>query len=759
MWKRISIGGIRNERRTIEVDVTICIPTKNGGEQLDQVLSAIFRQKTDLEYEVICVDSGSVDGTLDVIRKYPKVKLHQIPAEWFGHGITRNLGASLGTGEFIYFLTQDALPASDEMLDQMIKAIRRDPKCVLGFGIHYPYPDCNLLDERDLTNHFKGFGSDNTYYWIKDPERYAREEGYRHLLAFSSDNNACLRRSVFEKYPYPAVEFAEDQVWTKQMMELGYHKVFCPYAPVYHSHNYPLKQYSKRYFDEYKGLRELHGYRIVPAARKIPRATLALIKSDLKYIKSTKLSFFKKVYWANYAIRRDTKRHVFGYLGGKYADCPPDMQELMDELFSQQYQQRNRKNKKEKKHMLKKYWAFFKKGIRYLKQNHGVPDSIVQEMNAPSQVHVEKVFGFTINSETFPFKEKEYKAAQDGPIILNWVIPEMGKGSGGHINIFRFVSGLQKKGIRNRIYVETPVNFNSDKELRDFLKENYPILDPEIEVYFTTDGMDFCHGIVATSWSTAYYVRRFDNTISKFYFVQDYESYFFAVGSEAMLSENTYRFGFRGLTAGDWLKNKLEKEFGMKCDSFRFSYDRDLYHPIEKRDDKKRLFFYARPVTPRRGFELGMLALMELYRRIPEIEVIFAGWDVGNYYIPFVHLNAGSVPLDQLADLYAQCDICLIMSLTNLSLLPLEVMASNSVVATQGTENNSWLIDESNSIVIDSDPVHIADKLEYYLNHKDELANLRKKGLECAAATDWSTEIDKVYKSITEGIKEDEQKR
>ena len=99
------------------------------------------------------------------------------------------------------------------------------------------------------------------------------------------------------------------------------------------------------------------------------------------------------------------------------------------------------------------------------------------------------------------------------------------------------------------------------------------------------------------------------------------------------------------------------------------------------------------------------------------------------------------------------------MSLTNLSLLPLEVMASNSVVATQGTENNSWLIDESNSIVIDSDPVHIADKLEYYLNHKEELADLRKKGLACAAATDWSVEIDKVYKSITEGIKEDEQKR
>ena len=743
------------------MDVSICIPTKNGGELLDLVLQMIFRQKTDLEYEVICVDSGSVDGTLDIIRKYPQVKLHEIPPEWFGHGITRNLAASLGTGEFIYFLTQDALPASEDMLDQMIKAIRRDEKCVLGFGIHYPYPGCNLLDERDLTNHFKGFGFDNTYYWIKDWERYEREEGYRHLLSFSSDNNACVRRSVFEKYPYTDVEFAEDQVWTKQMMELGYHKVFCPYAGVYHSHNYPLKQYFKRYFDEYKGLRELHGYRIVPAGRKIPRATLALIRSDLRYIRGTKLSFFKKVYWANYAIRRDTKRHIAGYLGGKYKDCPEDLQQLMDELFSQQYQQRHRKDRKERaqKHMFKKYWAFFRKGIRYLKQNKGIPDSIVEEMKNPGQVHVEKVFGFTIDRNPVPFDEKAYLKAKEGPIILNWVIPEMGKGSGGHINIFRFVSGLTEKGIKNRIYVHQPVQFSSDGELRNFLKENYPILNPDVEVFFSTDGMEFCHGLIATAWTTAYFVRDFSNTISKFYFVQDYEPYFFAVGSEAMLAENTYRFGFRGLTAGDWLKDKCEREFGMKCDSFRFSYDKDLYHKIEKRDQTKRLFFNARPVTPRRAVELGMLALLELHRRIPEIEVVFAGWDVGNYYIPFVHLNAGSVPLDQLADLYAQCDICLVMSLTNLSLLPLEVMASNSVVATQGTDNNSWLINEKNSIIIDTDPVHIADKLEYYLTHREELQEIREAGMKCALETDWGVEIEKVYQSITKGIREDEQSR
>ena len=52
------------------MDVSIVIPTKNGGHLFEKVLDAVFKQKTEYEYEVICLDSGSKDGTLDVIRKY-----------------------------------------------------------------------------------------------------------------------------------------------------------------------------------------------------------------------------------------------------------------------------------------------------------------------------------------------------------------------------------------------------------------------------------------------------------------------------------------------------------------------------------------------------------------------------------------------------------------------------------------------------------------------------------------------------------------
>ena len=384
---------------------------------------------------------------------------------------------------------------------------------------------------------------------------------------------------------------------------------------------------------------------------------------------------------------------------------------------------------------------------------------VMQKLDEVSVVKNDVIgfYNFVMDVEEIPFNKQEYEEMKDGPITLNWVIPEMGVGSGGHINIFRFINLLQQRGIKNRIYIFKGNNLDTNEKLREFLKEHYDIVNDGIEIYSDVSYMKFAHGTVATSWITAYYVRKFNNTVSKFYFVQDFEPYFYAVGSEYMFAENTYRFGFRGITAGDWLKDKLRDEYGMKTHSFGFSYDRDLYTKKDKRDQVKRLFFYARPVTARRAFELGLLALAEIAKRISDVEVVFAGWDVSNYEIPFKHLNAGSVKLEDLADLYAQCDMCLVLSNTNLSLLPLEVMASNSVAVCTKGANSDWLVNEENSIMVDFDPIMIADKIEYYFKNPEKLATIREKGMEFAQKTSWEQEADKVYAAVLEGIKEDEE--
>ncbi|MDE7311283.1 MAG: glycosyltransferase family 2 protein [Eubacterium sp.] len=322
------------------VDVTIVIPTKNGGILLKKVLDSIFSQKTTYTYEVICVDSGSLDHTLSLLEQYD-IRLFQIPAVDFGHGKTRNFGASKGTGTYIVFLTQDALPASVHWLQNMIDAMQMEEGIAGGFGIHYPYPDCNLIDKRDITAHFQGFGEDNTIYYLEDWDRYRTQEGYRHLLAYFSDNNACLKREVWEKYPYEDVDFAEDQIWMRRMMELGYKKVYCPHAPVYHSHNYRLSSYFGRYFDEYRSLYGLHGYRIVNKWWLVlPGAVLCML-SDLRYlVRLQDIGWKEKIFWQCYSIRRNLCRFIAGYLGGRYHAYPARVQGWLDRHVSQQYRQR-----------------------------------------------------------------------------------------------------------------------------------------------------------------------------------------------------------------------------------------------------------------------------------------------------------------------------------------------------------------------------------------------------------------------------------
>ncbi|MFQ8704820.1 MAG: glycosyltransferase family 2 protein [Thomasclavelia sp.] len=323
------------------MDVSIVIPTKNGGELLNKVLTKIEEQVTKYQYEIICVDSGSKDDTIEIIKKH-NCKLYQIKPSDFGHGKTRNYGASKGTGKYIIFITQDALPYNEVWLEELVSAMERNPDVVGAFGAHKPYEDCNIFDKRDITLHFQGFGQENTIYQLEDKKRYETEEGYRHLLAYYSDNNSCMRRDIWNKYPYDDVNFAEDQIWARKMIELGYKKLFCPKAIVYHSHNYKLTTYFSRFYDEFKGLYELHQYVIVNRKLSIIVNIYRTVRNDIYYLKSLNISKKEKIKWANYSFWKTCYRYIGGYLGGNYHRYSKQKQEFLDKHISQQYKQRNR---------------------------------------------------------------------------------------------------------------------------------------------------------------------------------------------------------------------------------------------------------------------------------------------------------------------------------------------------------------------------------------------------------------------------------
>ena len=167
---------------------SVIIPTKNPGPQFRNVLEAVLEQQTPWEFEILVIDSGSSDGTVEYVKTKTDVNLHQIPANEFGHGGTRNLGISLTSGEFAVMITHDALPANKSWLLELVKVVSQSDDIAGTFGRHIAYAHDGPFMARDLQCHFDGFLRWPQIMYLDNQERYERDLGYRQLLHFFSDN-------------------------------------------------------------------------------------------------------------------------------------------------------------------------------------------------------------------------------------------------------------------------------------------------------------------------------------------------------------------------------------------------------------------------------------------------------------------------------------------------------------------------------------------------------------------------------------------
>ena len=261
---------------------SVIIPTKNAGLPLKAVLDAVVSQEIDGAFEVLVVDSGSSDGTVELVQQYPQIRLIEIESRDFGHGKTRNFAISQTTGEFIAMITHDALPLHARWLAELLKTAEADPRIAGVFGRHVAYPEATIFTKQELVAHFQGFLA-RPVVELDDPVRYANEEGYRQYLYFFSDNNALLRRTVWQQIPYPDVDFAEDQAWARLIVEAGYRKAYAPEAVVAHSHDYGFVERFQRSFDESYALRRLFDYQHGRGLRHALRAFVGLTLRDLRF--------------------------------------------------------------------------------------------------------------------------------------------------------------------------------------------------------------------------------------------------------------------------------------------------------------------------------------------------------------------------------------------------------------------------------------------------------------------------------------------
>lgn len=262
---------------------TVAILTFNGEEYLAEVLDAVLAQRLESPFEVLVIDSGSTDGTLEIVRRRPAVRLHQIPNAEFGHGRTRNLAISLSQAEFVAFLTQDAVPADREWLAEMLRPFDLSADVAAVFGRQVPRTDCCPTVKRDVAKVFSGFGPDTGILLQRRTPTLA-DEGSRTAMSFFSDVNSAVRRSAMQRIPFRDLPFAEDQAFGRDVIDAGLIKVYAPRGRVLHSHSFPLGAYFRRMVAEMRGLRESVGVSLDTPGRTHLRVVAAETLRDWRFI-------------------------------------------------------------------------------------------------------------------------------------------------------------------------------------------------------------------------------------------------------------------------------------------------------------------------------------------------------------------------------------------------------------------------------------------------------------------------------------------
>jgi O-antigen biosynthesis protein len=350
-------------------------------------------------------------------------------------------------------------------------------------------------------------------------------------------------------------------------------------------------------------------------------------------------------------------------------------------------------------------------------------------------------------------------STQQKPTNFIWLVPYFSKGSGGHKNLFRFINFLELFGCKCTIYIVAEHDlFTSPQEIKNQINEYFEIINADVKIYNVSEKYEKTDVVVSTSWITAYAALKIDADL-KVYFVQDYEPLFYASGSLFHLAKNTYDFGYYHITLGKWLTHLLRTKHSAQADYYNIVLEKDKYYPRKNITSRKvkllpdnqsfNVCFYARNMTQRRCFELVVMGLYLFSEKAENINIISYGWD-RIPSLPFKCNHLGMLSVDELAELYSVCDVCIAPSSTNLSLVAHEVMACGCVLMDLDVDSTTFdLAHLSNSYLVKPNPNSICEGLLDLYNDRKLLKQIKDSSLQyISELEDWNYQGQVFYNLI-----------
>lgn len=266
--------------------ITVGVPVLNGGERFSSLLDAVLSQRNAAEVgvEILIVDSGSSDGSLEAARA-AGARVIEIDKSQFQHGRTRNLIVAEASGDVVALLTDDSVPASPDWLDAIVEGFAQADDVALVFGPQIALPEHPHYVRREHRDHFAGWETDGQVHVQRlDPDGDGEQD--MGFLSFFSDANGAVAKWAWADHPYREVPYGEDQLIGREMIEAGLAKVYHRGAAVMHSHSFGALGSMQRYFDDYRGLLEVSGYRSPHGIRSAARAVIGLTRQDRAFLRA-----------------------------------------------------------------------------------------------------------------------------------------------------------------------------------------------------------------------------------------------------------------------------------------------------------------------------------------------------------------------------------------------------------------------------------------------------------------------------------------
>ena len=355
---------------------------------------------------------------------------------------------------------------------------------------------------------------------------------------------------------------------------------------------------------------------------------------------------------------------------------------------------------------------------------------------------------------------QEFTANQ---LTIHWVTCDFAaKGGGGNMTIFRFIRLFELFGHRQHIWLHNKSVHHEPESAYEDLVRNYQ--QTSAQIHFIQDAEpDFSEArgdiIIATDWESVWPVVSAQYFKRRFYFVQDHEPSFFAAGGHSLASSMTYHEDLDCICAGPWLEKLMQERYGRWATKFWLAADQQVYYPAETavQNEVPRVAFYARLSTSRRAVELGLLALDHLAAQgvVFHVDIYGSADNAGLLQqARFDYTDHGILNADALGELYRQCDVGLVFSATNYSLVPQEMMACGIAVLELDGDNTRSVFPKGAVVLTRPHPEEIAAQLQRLLADESLRHEVAQAGRQWAQQFDWETTARAVSDNIQDRLQE-----